>query len=83
MDCIRDSKRKKLLLSKEAIDVLPYHETGDKVSWKNSSIRKWINNEFISKTFSPEEKDVIQKVSISDEVYSDYSTEDYVFLFLC
>ena len=73
-----------LLLSEEALDVLPYNTTNTDVTWKDSSLRKWLNEDFYSNAFADNEKNHIPKVTIqnNDSVYDTSgggNTEDYVF----
>ena len=74
-----------LLLSKYVIDAMPFDHRSMIVSWKESEIRRWLNNEFLS-SFSNEEKARI----ITNEVRCDNNpvflvdggedTQDKVFL---
>ena len=43
------------LVSKEALDAKPYNTTAESVTWATSSLRKWLNNEFLSNAFSATE----------------------------
>ncbi len=45
-----------LLITKDCIEALPYHNKRKKVTWPDSDIREWLNNDFIEYTFSKEEK---------------------------
>ncbi len=45
-----------LAISLYCLDVLPYHNELQPVTWENSQIRKFLNSEFISTAFSPEEE---------------------------
>ncbi|MBQ8594967.1 MAG: M56 family metallopeptidase [Oscillospiraceae bacterium] len=45
-----------LLITKDCIEALPYHDKRKKVTWPDSDIREWLNNDFIEYTFSEEEK---------------------------
>lgn len=42
--------------------------------WEDSDIREWLNDDFLNKSFSDDEKSMIQKMITSDK------TEDIVFL---
>ena len=46
---------KTLLLSRYLLDRVPYNDKSENVSWENCFIRKWLNEEFISKAFNDEE----------------------------
>ena len=82
-----------LLLSSRVIDAKPFDETPydgkGNVCWANSSLRNWLNGEFYSASFTPDEQNAIIKKKIEDTkdvVYADNSqtfswdTEDCVFL---
>ena len=54
------------VLSKYCLDCIPYRE-GRKTAWKNSYMRRWLNETFLNNAFSEEEKDRI--------ILSDVKTE--------
>jgi len=45
-----------LLLSRYALDVMPYHTESVPVTWEQCSLRAWLNGEFLSAAFSDEER---------------------------
>ena len=47
----RDRDNHVLLLSVYCIDALPYNEDGGDVTWEDSSIREWLNGEFLESAF--------------------------------
>lgn len=47
----RDSDNHALLLSRYCLDALPYNEDGGDVTWEDSSIRAWLNGEFLESAF--------------------------------
>ena len=77
-----------LLLSKRAVETLPYHSTDEPVTWESCSLRSWLNGEFLETAFSSEEKSsvlttVLDNSGVNPEYhYTDGSaaTEDKVFL---
>ena len=75
-----------LLLSKYVLDVKPYNEEWEGVTWQTSDIRQWLNNEFYTTAFNKSEKAKIQTSLIKNEDNSEYGTsggndtEDKVFL---
>ncbi|MGN0617784.1 MAG: DUF6273 domain-containing protein [Ruminiclostridium sp.] len=78
---------KALLLSYYALDCIPYNTTDSKVTWENSSIRRWLNNDFYTKAFSNAEKQQIVRTPITADKNPKYSestpgndTNDNVFL---
>lgn len=47
----RDSDNHALLLSRYCLDALPYNEDSGDVTWEDSSIRAWLNGEFLESAF--------------------------------
>ena len=68
---------KVLLLSQFALDCKPFHDRDESSTWKTSSIRKWLNDAFLSTAFSGEEKTQILNTQVITE---SVSTQDSVFL---
>ena len=48
-----------LLISRYAVDCLPYHDSWDDMTWEKCSLRTWLNVDFLEETFSPEERKCI------------------------
>ena len=81
----RDSE-KLFLISKNILDYRQYdteellYEQGyDYITWWKSSLRDWLNNDFLNSAFSYDEKQKLLKTSVFDsgeekEKYSDYVT---------
>jgi len=67
------------VLSKYALECLPYHTINEKVTWKTCSLRQWLNNDFMDAAFSAEEKAKIKMVNHSLDVNSEI-TNDQVYL---
>lgn len=51
-----DNEYRYHLVSRSALDAKPYNNTAGNVTWATSSIRKWLNSEFLNNTFSDSEK---------------------------
>lgn len=47
----RDRDNHALLLSRYCLDALPYNEDGGDITWEDSSIRAWLNGEFLESAF--------------------------------
>ena len=93
---VLDKKGNKvLLLSKYIIDEKPYSKNPAYAYWSNSSIRKWLNDDFYNKSFTKSEKEIITKTTNTNngntvdsdrndfDIYStpkDTDTKDNVFL---
>ncbi len=51
-----------LLISKYALDVKPYNETDAEVTWETSTLRKWLNGDFLLNAFNTDEQARITEV---------------------
>lgn len=51
---------KALIISRYVIDSVRYHNEWTDITWENSTIRKWLNNEFINTAFSNDERAKIE-----------------------
>lgn len=75
-----------LLIKSNNFSDITYHNTLEDVTWESSSIRQWLNTDFIAKTFSDEEKrnivltDVVMEDNEMYNVDGGNDTQDYVFL---
>ena len=75
-----------LLISKYALDCKKYNDNYELVRWGRSSVRQWLNNDFIDSAFTADEKVLIPTVTISAAENPKYyttainTTEDKVFL---
>lgn len=70
---LKKEKDRILMISKYALDVKPYNTTAANVTWKDCSLRKWLNGTFLESAFSQDEQDMIKLTSIE-------SSQDKVFL---
>ena len=77
---------KALVISKYALDCQPYNTSCIDVTWKNCTLRRWLNNDFINSAFSADEKSMILVTTVSADKNPQYSTNpgaatrDQVFL---
>ena len=77
---------KALLISKYAIDCKRYNEKNASVTWESSTIRKWLNDEFINTAFNSSEQDKIQLSLVQNPDNAEYGakggndTQDKIFL---
>ncbi len=75
-----------LLFSRYSLDVQPYNRDFVDVTWATCSLRQWLNNDFYSSAFSPEEQEQILLVTLTnpDNPYSGVDggpdTTDRVFI---
>lgn len=63
------------LLTDAILDSQPYHSENEEIDWEKSSIRAWLNNEFINKAFSNEENKAINTVELINKDNSKYGTQ--------
>ena len=62
-----------LLLSEYGLDAQPFDTSGkSRVDWKDSTIRKWLNDDFYNSAFSEKEKENI--VESKSEGFEEYNT---------
>lgn len=76
---LKKEEHRCLCISKYLLDCKPYHHSAGNVIWKNSTIRSWLNHEFLMSAFSAEERDRILLTDVSNPAEN---TQDYIFL-LC
>lgn len=82
-----------LLLSRYCLDTKPYHSGSKKITWKDSSLRKWLNSDFLNSAFLPMEQEIISVTAVDNSRKQGYSewkktkggknTKDRVFLLSC
>ena len=58
---------KALLLSKYALECLPYNKKACAVTWESCSLSRWLNEDFLLKAFSRQEMERIYPVRYSNE----------------
>lgn len=80
---------KSLLVSRYALDKVPYNSEFRDVTWESSSIRAWLNNDFFSVVFNASEQSAVLNAEIDNSISqgnSDFETDggintrDQVFL---
>ena len=64
-----------LLLSKYALDVLPFHKDPKGAYWESSSLRKWLNGYFLNNAFSDAEKEMIAETELTNAANIFYPSE--------
>ena len=75
-----------LIISRYALDCVPYNAEWTDVTWENSTLRKWLNNKFYKTAFTKAERKMIKKTKLENfenvyyqERYGN-DTQDKVFL---
>ena len=75
-----------LVISRYALDCVPYNKTKTSITWEKCTLRSWLNNDFYNAAFTAQEKQYIVTSSVSADKNPDYSTnpgnatKDNVFL---
>ena len=74
------------LISRDALDCVPYNESRSSVTWESCSLRKWLNETFLNTAFTAEEQARLATVTVTADANPKYSTnpgkatQDRVFL---
>ena len=75
-----------LVISLYALESKPYNKTDQSITWENCTLRKWLNETFINKAFTDQERAMIPCVVVSASKNPKYDTDpgndtmDQVFL---
>ena len=72
---LQSENEEAFLLSDVILDNQPYNENAQHITWEKSSLRAWLNEKFINRAFSDEEKEKINISQIVNQDNSDYGTE--------
>lgn len=67
---------KALLISKYALDWEPYNTENAGVTWETSTLRKWLNDDFLNAAFSEDEQGRIPTVTVSAEENPTYNAHN-------
>lgn len=62
------------VISREAICDKKYHDNGGDITWADCTLRKWLNNEFISEYFTPSEQTRILPCKLKKDNNPHYKT---------
>ncbi len=62
-DILDDTIDGMLLISKYVLDVVPYQESGENTSWRETSLCRWLNHDFLNAAFTEEEQERIDPES--------------------
>lgn len=65
---------KALLLSRDLLSARPWDATGKNLTWDHSSIRQWLNHDFLHAAFSPNEIDNIVPTTLDNSDQRRYGT---------
>jgi len=61
---------KTLLLSKYSLDAKQYDEKLEDISWEQSLLREWLNNDFYHSAFNAQEQEEIRKCDLISDFYT-------------
>ena len=82
----KDENGRMLVVSKYALDCRNYHSSVKQITWEDSDIRSWLNNDFYSNAFSSSEKSAVKTVTNENTGNSDFNvnggnkTSDKIFI---
>ncbi len=65
---------KTLLVSKYALDCQPYNTSRTPVTWKNCTLRSWLNGPFLSTAFTEDEQALIDDTHVTNADNGKYDT---------
>lgn len=74
---LKEEEYRCLCVSKYLLDCKPYHDFSKNVTWKDCTLRSWLNHEFLMSAFSEEEQG---KILLSTLKNPTEDTQDYIFL---
>lgn len=84
---IDKSGEKVLLMSRLALDSVPYHSFSTNVTWEDCTLRDWLNDTFYNSAFAASEKDLILTTTVSADKNPDFpkvnpgaSTSDKIYI---
>ena len=70
------NRNEMLVISDAVLDFKIYDDySNDTITWELSSIRQWLNSDFINTAFNEEEKSVIQNAKVENNTNDDYGTD--------
>ncbi len=69
---------KALLISKHTLDSKPYNTELTTATWEESSLREWLNNEFLNSAFTGDQKEQIVLTTVNNSVNLDFNNIIYL-----
>ena len=70
-----DADNNVLVISEYCLDIVRYNEKEKDVTWETSSIRKWLNNDFLNKAFTIEQQSKIIESWVENKDNEEYECE--------
>lgn len=83
---------KALMISRYGLDCQPYNNSRESITWEECSLRIWLNDTFLNKSFSIREQSAILMTDVDNSIDQGYSgwkssggsnTRDKIFLLSC
>lgn len=72
---IDSSDEGRMVISTDAVDVVPYHSVREDITWEDCSLREWLNSDFYNAAFSEEEASRIMLTDINADENPYYDTD--------
>ena len=66
---------KLLVISKNALDSVPYNEEYESTTWEKCTLRKWLNGTFYKAAFNSSEQGMIKSTKVTADANPEYSTD--------
>ena len=63
---LEEQKGNLLLLSRSGLDAVPYSEGDEEATWEESTLRSWMNSDFLEAAFTPEEQSAILVTAVNN-----------------
>ncbi len=75
---VSEDGKEAVLMADKNLDVQSYHSGvgGDGITWENSDVRLWLNEEFLNRVFTDEEKEGILPATILNKKTPEYVKEE-------
>ena len=64
-----------IMVSRYALDCLPYDTTGASITWDRSTLRSWLNDAFLSAAFTKDEREAIPELTVSADENPHFTTQ--------
>ena len=69
------TSNKALIITERGIVVKPFNDVKKDVTWQTSTLRNWLNNEFLNTAFTNREKKLILETTVTADKNPNYSTD--------
>lgn len=63
-----------ILITNSTVCKMPYHQPGSQITWRDCSLRKWLNNDFINSSFTEVERSRIMPSVLNNDNNPKYKT---------